>query len=164
MRVVKNIFSQLHTFVLWLLVSALFWGWIFTFVTDTSPEKKVTVYCRVPAVEDTAMAAALERDMPEGLRMVKVHSFDYVMFGTDAFDRGDVFIIPASEDPDFVKDLLPLEGEQGTEIYDAGTGEGAATAYIQYGDEDYYIYLGSGSVHLEDGAALAVARAILALE
>ena len=164
MRVLKNIFSQLHTFVLWLLASALFWGWIFTFVTDTVPAKKVTVYCRVPAVEDTAMAAALEEDMPEGLRMVQVHTFDYVMFGTDAFDRGDIFIVPASEDADFVKDLLPLEGEGGAKVYDAATGEGAATEYIRYGDEDYYMYLGSGSVHLDDGAALAVARQILAME
>ena len=64
MRVLKNIFSQLHTFVLWLLASILFWGWIFTFVTDTVPAKKVTVYCRVPAVEDTAMAAAARDPRP----------------------------------------------------------------------------------------------------
>ncbi len=163
MRFLKNVFSQLHTFVLWLLASALFWGWIFTIVTDTSPEKKVTVYCRVPAIQDTALAAALEEDMPEGLRMIKVHSFEYVMFGTDEFDRGDVFIVPASEEADFVKDLLPVEGGQPAKVYDAAAGEGAATEYIQYGDEDYYMYLGSGSVHLEDGAALAVARAILAM-
>ena len=97
--------------------------------------------------------------------MVQVHTFDYVMFGTDAFDRGDVFIVPASEDADFVKDLLPLEeGQGGVKVYDAATGEGAATGYIQYGDEDYYMYLGSGSVHLDDGAALAVARQILAMD
>ena len=163
MRVLKNIFSQLHTFVLWLLASALFWGWIFTFVTDTVPAKKVTVYCRVPAVEDTALAAALEQDMPEGLRMVQVHTFDYVMFGTDAFQRGDIFIVPASEDTEFVKDLLPVDGER-VKAYDAATGQGIATDYIQYGDEDYYIYLGSGSVHLDDGAALAVARELLAMK
>lgn len=164
MRVLKNIFSQLHTFVLWLLASAIFWGWIFTFVTDTVPAKKVTVYCRVPAVQDTALAAALEQDMPEGLRMVKVHTFDYVMLDTASFDMGDIFIVPASEDPGFVQDLIPLEGDGGTKVYDAGTGEGAAMEYIQYGGEDYYLYLGSGSVHLDDGAARAVARALLALE
>lgn len=164
MRMIKNIFSQLHTFVLWLMASALFWGWIFTFVTDTVPEKKVTVYCRTPAVQDTALAAALEEDMPEGLRMIKVHTFDYVMFDTEAFNRGDIFIIPASEDAEFVKDLIPVEGEGGTKVYDAATGEGVATAYIQYADEDYYMFLGSGSAHLDDGAALAVARELLAMQ
>lgn len=163
MRAVKNIFSRLHLFVLWLLASAIFWGWIFTLVTDTVPAKKVTVYCRVPEVNDRAMAVALEENMPDGLRMIQVHPFDYVMFDTDAFDRGDVFIVPASEDPDFVQDLLPLEGAGETKVHDAETGAGAAASYIQYGDEDYYMYLGSGSVHLDDGAALAVAREILAL-
>ena len=163
MRVLKNIFSQLHTFVLWLMASALFWGWIFTFVTDTVPAKKVTVYCRVPAVQDTALAAALEEDMPEGLRMIQVHSFDYVMLDTASFDRGDIFIVPASEDADFVQNLIPLGSEQGTKIYDAAAGEGAAMEYIQYGDKDYYLYLGSGSVHLDDGAALAVAQELLAM-
>ena len=111
----------------------------------------------------SGLPAALEEDMPEGLRMIKVHSFEYVMFGTDEFDRGDVFIVPASEEADFVKDLLPVEGDQPAKVYDAAAGKGVATDYIQYGDEDYYMYLGSGSVHLEDGAALAVARAILAM-
>lgn len=164
MRAVKNIFSQLHTFILWLLASAVLWGWIFTIVTETSPEKKVTVYCRVPAVADTDLAAALEEHMPDGLRMIKVHTFDYVMFSTDEFDRGDIFIVPASEDPAFVQDLLPLEGDQATQVYDAETGQGVAADYIQYGDEDYYLYLGSGSVHLADGAAAAVARELLALD
>lgn len=163
MRVLKNIFAQLHSFVLWLMASALIWGWIFTLVTDTVPAKKVTIYCRVPAVADVDLAAALETSMPEGLRMIKVHSFDYVMLDTASFDRGDIFIIPASDDADYVQDLLPLEGDGGTKVYDAAAGAGAATTYIQYGDEDYYMFLGSGSVHLEDGAALAVARALLTL-
>lgn len=165
MRALKNIFSQLHTFVLWLLASALFWGWIFTFVTDTSPEKKITVYCDAPQVRDTALAVALEEHMPEGLRMVKVHAFSYVMFDVESIDKGDIFILPASDLEDCAEFLAPVEGEaDGVKIYDAASGQGAATEYIQYGDEDYYLFLGSGSVHAQDGAALAVAREILAMQ
>ena len=41
MRVLRNIFSQLHEYVLWLLLSTVLWGWIFaSFVTDTKAEKK----------------------------------------------------------------------------------------------------------------------------
>ena len=43
MRFVKNVFSQLHTFILWALMSAIFWGWIFTLVTDAPAGKKITV-------------------------------------------------------------------------------------------------------------------------
>lgn len=164
MKTLKRIFSQLHTFVLWLLISALFWGWIFTFVTDTSPERKITVYCDVRQLEDTALAVALEENMPEGLRMIQVHSFDYVMFGVDAFERGDVFILPASQIATYAEFLAPVDGIDGVKAYDAAAGKGIAEAYIRYADEDYYLFLGSGSVHLEDGKALGVARQLLEME
>ena len=98
--------------------------------------------------------------MPEELRMVKVHPFSYVMFDMESIDKGDIFIVPASDREELAKYLAPGEGEK---IYDGTTGEGAAMEYIQYTDEDYYIYLGAGSVHLEDGKALAVAQELLAL-
>lgn len=166
MRVLRNIFSQLHSFTLWLLVSAIFWSWIFTLVTDTSPEKKVTVYCHVPGVQDTALAAALEEQMPEGLEMIKVHSFDYVMFDEEAINKGDVFIIPASEIGLLAEGLAPVGEEQGVRVYDAAAGGGVAAAYIQYeaAEEDFYLFLGAQSVHLEDGKALEVAMRLLALE
>ena len=164
MKVLKNITSQLHTFVLWLLISAFFWGWIFTFVTDTSPDRKVTVYCHVPDVQDVALAVELERQMPEGLQMIKVHSFDYVMFDMESMELGDIFIIPASEIETYAEWFFPVGEEQGVKIYDAATGEGIATSYIKYTDEDFYLFLGAGSVHLEDGKALEVAMTLLNLQ
>lgn len=164
MKMLKNIISQLHSFVLWLLVSAIFWSWIFTFVNDTSPDKKVTLYCKVPEVQETALAAALEKQMPEGLRMIKVRSFDYVMFGVEEFYRGDLFIVPVSEIETYAEFLVPMEGEESAKVHDASDDTGVAAAYIRYGDEDYYLYLGNGSVHLEDGKAMEVAEALLAME
>ena len=164
MKTLRNILSQWHVFVLWALLSAIFWSWIFTFVTDTSPERKITVYCDVQALEDTALAVALEENMPEGLRLIQVHSFDYVMFGVDAFYQGDVFIVPASEIETYAEFLAPVDGIDGVKVYDAAAGKGVAAAYIHYADEDYYLFLGSGSVHLEDGKALDIARQLLAME
>lgn len=166
MRVLKNIFSQLHTFLLWLLFSVMFWGWIFTLVTDVPAARKVTVYCHVPGLRDTELATALEEHMPEGLRMIKVHSFDYVVFDVESIGRGDVFIIPASEIGRFAEDLAPVGEEPGVKVYDAATGAGVAGAYIQYepAGEDFYLFLGARSPHLEDGKALEVALALLAME
>lgn len=166
MKTLKNIFSQFHTFLLWLLVSVIFWSWIFTLITDVPPAEKVTVYCHVPRVQDTALAAALEEHMPEGLRMIKVHSFDYVMFDVESIGLGDIFIIPASEVELFAGDLVPVGEEPGVKVYDAATGTGIAMTYIQYGpaNEDFYLFLGAQSVHLEDGRALEVARELLAIK
>ena len=164
MRVLKNIFSHLHFFVLWAVLSAMLWAWIFTLVTDTSPDKKVTVYCHVPELQDTALAVALEENMPEGLRMIKVHSFDYVMFDMESINNGDIFIIPASEADAFAENLLPVGEENGVKVYDSASGTGIAAEYIGYADEDFYLFLGAGSAHLEDGKALAVAEALLAIK
>ena len=161
MRILKNIASNLHIFLIWAVLSAMLWSWIFTLVTDTSPDKKVTVYCHVPEVQDTALAIELEKDMPEGLKMIKVHSFDYAMFNVESISSGDIFIIPVSEIQQFARDLAPVGGENGVKVYDSETGTGIAAEYISYGDEDYYLFLGAGSAHLEDGKALAVAGSLL---
>lgn len=166
MKVLKNIFSQFHAFLLWLLASVMFWSWIFTLVTDVPAAEKVTVYCHVPGIQDTALAAALEEHMPEGLRMIKVHSFDYVVFDVESIGLGDVFIIPASEVESFAEDLAPVGEEPGIKVYDAAAGAGIAMAYIQYeaANEDFYLFLGARSGHLEDGKALEVAMQLLAMK
>lgn len=164
MRFLKNIFSQLHSFVLWAMASILLWGWIFSMVTDAPVAQKITVYCDVPGLQDTALAVALEEEMPEGIRMIKVHSFDYVMLDVESMDKGDVFIIPASNLSEYGQMLTPLYGERGVPVYDAETGDAVAAGYIEYGGEDYYLFLGAGSAHLEDGKAAAVARRLLSLK
>lgn len=164
MRILKNIFSMLHIFLLWMLLSAVFWGWIFTFVTDTSPDRKVSVYCHVPEINDKALAVSLEENMPDGLRMIKVHSFDYVMFDVESIGMGDIFIIPASEIEQYSDSLLYMGADSGVKVYDASSRTGVAEEYISYSDEDHYLFLGAGSVHLEDGKALAVAQQLLAMD
>lgn len=161
MKVLKNILSQLHSFALWALMSVLIWGWIFNLVTDTTFDKKVMIFAHVPAIQDVDLAEALEEDLPEGIKMVQVHSFDYVMFDTVSIQRADVLIIPAVDVPEMGDEIIPLEGNDGTVIYDPDTGEGVLTDYITYGDETYYLFLGAGSGHLEDGAAEEIARRLL---
>ncbi len=163
MRVLKNIASQLHSFVLWLLLSAIFWGWIFSRATDTTFDKKLMVFCDVPHIEDTALAIALEEELPEGIRMIQVHPFSYVMFDTVSIEHADILIVPASDAGEIGARLLPLEGEGGAPVYDPVTGQGALLGYITYTDEPYYLYLGASSAHLEDGAAAQVARRMLAM-
>ena len=160
MRVLKNIFSHLHIFLLWAILSAMLWAWIFTFVTDTTPDKKITVYCHVPEIKGTQLAIRLEENMPEGLKMIKVHSFDYVMFDTSAITQGDIYIIPESEIEPFADDLTG----DGIKVYERETKTGAASQYITYGEEDYYLFFGADSVHLDDGKALMIAEELLKLQ
>ncbi len=208
MRFLKNVFSQLHSFILWLMFSAVFWGWIFTIVTDAPAEEKVTVYCYVSEIRDKDLAVALEENRPEGIRMIKVHPFDYVMMNIERMEDGDIFILPESQietyeellaDKDSggaiangkdsggsiagdanngdMSDSMDGNGAESIDtadgsadisdgflIYDAAAGSGGAAQYIGYEGEDYYLFLGARSAHLEDGKALEVARRLLDME
>ena len=161
MKVLKNILSQLHSFILWALASIFLWAWIFGLATDTSFDKKVMIFCHVPAVQDVELTTALEQDLPEGIKMVQVHPFDYVMFDTVSITRADILIIPAIDVSEMGDEIVPLEGDGGVQVYDPDTGEGVLLDYITYGDEAYYLYLGAGSAHLKDGIAAEIAKKLL---
>ena len=162
MRFLKNVFSQLHTFVLWALLSAIFWSWIFTLVTDVSPEKKISVYCYVPSISDVELSARLEEEKPEGIEMVKIRSFEYVMFNVDYIENGDIFIIPESMISEY--DELLLDPDGGIKIYDCAEKRGSADSFIGYSDEDYYLFFGANSLHLEDESAKKVAELLIGLD
>lgn len=184
MRFLKNVFSQLHSFILWLMFSAVFWGWIFTIVTDAPAEEKVTVYCYVSEIRDKDLAVALEENRPDGIRMIKVHPFDYVMMNIERMEDGDIFILPESQIETYSELLADADGgaaagndmdsgdtagaivdiSDGFLIYDAAAGSGGAAQYIGYEGEDYYLFLGARSAHLEDGKALEVALLLMDME
>lgn len=183
MRIVKNIVSQMHRWVLWAILSAVFWGWIFTMVTDTTPDRKVTLFVKVDRCEDKALAVKLEESLPPGIRMIKVHPFSYVMLGSGELETADLYIVPASEASGMTDAFAPLDGETletgdrelfrvdgvayGVKVYDAASGTGAAAQYLGYEPgEDYYLFLNAASLHLGsgDGAALRVAEALLKLQ
>ena len=178
MKTIRNIWSQLPIYLVWLILSAVLWGWIFTLLTDTSPEKKVTLFAEVDYIEDDALSAELERTMPEGLRMIQVHPFSYSMFQESTLLGADLYIVPGSSFESYRDSFAPLP--QGTAadliidgvpygllVYDASADTGAARDHIRYTTEgekdDYYLFLGSGSPHLDDGKAWAVAQAFMKL-
>ena len=183
MRILKNVFSQLHRWVLWAVLSAVFWAWIFTLVTDAAPARKVTLYAHVDRCEDKALAVRLEESRPQGIKLVKVHPFSYVMFSRTDLEQADLYILPASEAEAMLEAFAPLDEEDwdyggrelyrsegriyGVKVYDAASGTGAAAQYLGYTPgEDYYLFFNAASPHLGsgDGAALRIAEALLRLD
>jgi hypothetical protein len=120
MKTIKNILSQMHTWILWAMLSVLFWGWIFTFLTDTSPKKKVIVYVDAPKINAHELDLKLEENLPEGIKMIRVLSIDYHMIETT--EDGDIFLLREStlnqmlvEAPDTVATISIPAGEIGFE-------------------------------------------------
>ena len=193
MRVIRNIFKRWHVYITWALLSTIFMGWIFTFLTDTTPAHKITMYIHAYTLEDQALSMKLEEALPEGIRMVKVHSFDYALFGQTGFVDADMFLISASEIESYLTDFMSLEecAEKhpeltyyydeggvpcGIRVYDSETEEGIAMTYITYkipealgrAPEDYYLFFGKEGFHNglddQDEAAFEMAENFMGLE
>lgn len=181
MRVLKNIVTQLHRWVFWALLSAVFWAWIFTLLTDTVPAKKVTLFVQVEECRAEELALRLEEELPEGIKMVKVHPFSYILFDNGELQVADLYVVRASEMESLLTDFVPLGEEDwdsggrepyvsdgkiyGVKIWDA-SGKGSAGDYLGYEPgEDYYLCMNADSPHLGngDGAALRIAEALLKL-
>lgn len=185
MKVIKKIASALLIYLTFLVLSSIAWGWLFSIATDTTPEKKITVYfdCEV---RDTELAALLEEELPEGIRMVKVHSFSYAFFDVNALESGDIFIVAKSAAGNYRDSFAPLDGLEGevlsiegvpcgVRIFDAEKGSGGADQYAAYvneagASEDFYLFFGAKSIHYAknenavDNAALLVAKRLLELK
>lgn len=91
-----------------LLASAVFWSWIFNIITDTGRPNKITLFADVPAMEDRALAAALEENLPENIRMVQVHPFSYAMLDTVSLQTADLYLMTAASAEEHRDWLHPL--------------------------------------------------------
>ena len=160
-RFLRNVLSQLHSFAAWAIVAAIFTGWIFTNVTDTKAAKKVEIFVNAYEMENMELRLELEENLPEGIRMIKVHRFTEALFGDRTFLNADIYIVRASD----VEELRDAFSGEGIKVYDAETGRGAADGYISYWvpgaeSEDYYLFYGINSLHTgkQDTAAFYVAE------
>ena len=191
MRKLRRLFRLLPHLLLWLLASALLWSWIFNFLTDTDREHKITLFIGMQSLRDRPLAVALEENLPEGIRMVQVHPFDYALMDSVSLETADLYIMTeaqAREHRDWLCALpteldpspgtLELDGETvGLRVY-AAKGDllpavSVAASYLNYMEmpgEDWFLCFGRGGTHLTglenglDNAALTVAGQLLTLE
>ena len=187
MRILKNIWAQLHRFVFWALILSLLWAWIYTFVGDTTRDKKLILCVDAYALEQRPLALRLEDEcLPAGIKMIQVRSFGYDFLGTEL--EGDLYLMKASILEAALTDtsgkLAPLtlpegmagytrEGKTwGILVFDPATQHGPAMDYIQYTPlpdpepEAYYLCIDAASPHYgaQDNAAWELALAFLRID
>lgn len=167
----KMFIRNIHRYVLWAVVAVVFWAWIFNLATDTVRTKKVVVYCDAPSVNERGLMTELEKELPKGLRFVKVFSFESLKYGM-YLDDADVYVLPFDKLADTADKLLPLPftAEDGDYVVNgdllAKKLGGRAGSFIT--GDDLYICIYSSSPHsgLEgsnDDAAILIAERILSL-
>lgn len=158
-RKAARLFSLLG---IWLIAAVIFSSFVFYQITDTDPAHKITIYIDGEIRNEAQLAARLEKELPEQIRMVQIHPFRYAMFGSAALKGADLFIVPDSEKNQFA-DWLSPENESYT-VYDSESGFSVADTWILYLPNDTYrLYIGAESSHLEDGLARRAAELIVSM-
>ena len=179
-HVAGNILRQLHMYIIWGIVAGIFVSFLFNLRTDTVPLKKVTVWVDVADVQSEYFETELDRHLPEGIKLVKVHSTSYSLFGLEQIGSDDIYILPEDSAEAYLQGFAPLSefAEIGDDLFykdnDAygilvcsADGERcAAGKYIEYRQgRNYYLFFGKDSLHKGPaGAAVQIARDLLGLE
>lgn len=175
--------NLLPMMLLWLVLSVILWGFVFTRITTYAPEDIIALYVDGEVPGGKALALLLYEEAGENIRAVHVRPFTYAMFGGDELRDADLFILPEESVETYRECFAPLpegmaaQGDvmereglpYGLKVYDAGTGEGVAKAYIAYDNnlyvpQNYYLFFGNQSAHLEDGLAVRYAQRLLSIE
>ena len=165
----RKFLSLIPLLILWLMLSVLVWGFVFTRITDTDPAHKLTLFIDTEVTDATGLAVKLEENLTGNIRMVKVHPFSYAMLDGGPLRSADLFIICADHMETYREWLSPLPQEmRGSEAeyaldgeswgilaYDSKTQTGIASNHINYlppgePEKDYYLCFGNQTVHRSD--------------
>ena len=171
----RRILSRFHVYILWTLLCVFLWGGIFTMLTDTKPDRKLSLYVSASDIDETELAAKMEEGvLPDGIRMVKVHPFSYALFDSNDIMTADLYVVKDSEVQQYrdsfgvlpeglTGDIDLGSGIEGILVYDCVSGKGVYDTLIRYSSENYYLFFGAGSLHTAetDGGAEWLARRFL---
>lgn len=182
---IKKILRNLHRYVLWAIVSIVFWTWIFSRIVDAPASRKVVLYADLPTVEAETLSDAMEPALPEGIRFLEVNLFGNAVFSPSAVTRGDLYVVPESNVEMYLASFAPIDKSAfpdavfyekdgvayGVCLFDRTTGLVHADAYFRFSpyleDDRCYLFFGTSSKHIgewngsADDAAIAVAQRIL---
>ena len=151
--------------LLWAMLLPIFAGFVFGRITDTDAAHKIEIYAECETENAGELAQRLENELKGAVKMVKIHPFTYVLFGTEQLKKADLYIVPDSSAAEYAEWFAPGEG---IPVYDPEKGVAAAGMYFRYTAEGkepevYRLYKGAESTHLEDGLAGKTAELLLAI-
>ena len=175
----ERIARQIPLMILWAMLSALLWSFVFNLITDTDPAHKLTLFIDAETPGAAELAAELEKGTGEGIRMVKVHPFTYAMMDAGEINGADLYIVSEDRFGQFAGWYaeVPESLREGHELRESdGVPKGiripggAAQPWIVFGDQPYWLTFGVRSRHLsahenavDDEAAAAAVRLLVLL-
>ncbi|MBQ6332312.1 MAG: hypothetical protein IJI34_06020 [Clostridia bacterium] len=178
----KRLFRNWHRYVLWALLSVIFWGWVLSLVTDAPAERKVRLYAAVPVLQRDPLERALEEEgLPEGIKFVQASMFEYALIDEDQVLKGDLYLLPEQMAAESLAFFAPIDREDfpgavffeadgqayGILIYDEETGMNIGGSYFNcFRQERSCLFFSAESMHMGklDDAAITIAQRFLKLQ
>lgn len=182
---IRQILRNWHRYVVWVIVSIMFWSWIVVRVTDALPKNKVVLYADLYEIDGDAVEQAAEPYLPEGIKFLEVNMFDSMLFQPTAVLTGDLYLIPERDMADYAASFVPLDRSAfagasfyeldgqavGVCVFDPDGSVAIAKDKIGYfPDQRCYLCVNRESKHIggindsPDDAALVLARAWMNLQ
>ena len=183
---IKKILRNWHRYLLWALVSVIFWGWILSLATNAPDARKVRLYAAAPVLNSDGLERALEAEgLPDGIEYVQASLFGYALIDEDQVLKGDLYLLPESMAEESVAFFAPIDPADfpGASFYESdGKAYGVllfdekisgsihftpGSAYINcFLEERSYLFFNAGSLHIgkPDDAAIVIARHFLNLQ
>ena len=164
--------------ILWAMIAVLLGGFVFNQITETTEDRKITIFADAELQNAPALAEELEKALQPPVRMVKIHPFSYAMFNGDALRRADLYIVPDSKTDEYREWFAPLPPELreledplepgGIRVRDPESGLAVRGDVILYDaslmkPEVYRLFFGKESLHLteEDRNAVRAVQELL---
>ena len=167
LHVLGNILRQMHMYIIWIILSGIIVMFLFNLVTDSTQAKKVTIYVDAPKVSSAQVETVLNEDLPEGIKMTKVHTFSYHTFGMGNVGADDIYLVKEENIEQYIDGFAPLEEYRQLRSIDHywikdGKVYGVLT---EFEGEEYYLFFGKDCVHPgADGAAAYVAERLMGMK
>ncbi|MBR7041041.1 MAG: hypothetical protein IKI24_04280 [Clostridia bacterium] len=150
----RRFFRLLPALLTWALVCIMFWGWIFSILTDTPASKKLIVYVDAPLKNTRELAGRLEDHFPRSqIRFIEIRSFSYSMMGDSPAADGDIFIIPSGS----AEEYSDWFGDMPAEVFLSPAADAAPlSSYVLYPEgKEYLLFYSASSVHTGKNDSLA---------
>lgn len=161
MKTFKKVMNLVPMMLLWLMMTAFVWGWIFTFLTDAPREEKMVLFIECDVPGDTVIASKMEEAPSDVIRLAQVKPFSYSMMSSSDIRNADLYILSESGMTEYFEWLTPLPksmlslGETyevdgapyGIKVFDAENKTGILEDHIAYEDQDYFLAFGKHSLH-----------------
>ncbi len=93
---IKRFLNLIPLLILWAMACGLFWGFVFSRITDAPADQKIVIYIDAETPGAAKLADILFDSRSQHIRLVEVRPFSFAMMNSSSLENADIYIVPES--------------------------------------------------------------------